>query len=113
MASWWLNMALTSLPEAEGCKLCPVNWTLHGTKCYWVANGVRVWSASRDDCGNRGAELLMPGDRDELVKGAMASGVWDGVWDCARGAGGTGERAGGTGKELRGPGRGWGHWGRG
>nr|XP_009935990.1 PREDICTED: uncharacterized protein LOC104332287 [Opisthocomus hoazin] len=81
-------LCVSELREAEGCKLCPVNWTLHGTKCYWVANGVRVWSASRDDCGNRGAELLMPGDRDELVKGAMASGVWDGVWDCARGAGG-------------------------
>ncbi|XP_075268233.1 LOW QUALITY PROTEIN: killer cell lectin-like receptor subfamily B member 1B allele A [Opisthocomus hoazin] len=59
-------LCVSELREAEGCKLCPVNWTLHGTKCYWVANGVRVWSASRDDCGNRGAELLMPGDRDEL-----------------------------------------------
>lgn len=29
---------------------------------------------------NQGAELLMPEDKDELVKGPMASGTWDGSW---------------------------------
>ncbi|XP_072704211.1 killer cell lectin-like receptor subfamily B member 1B allele C isoform X2 [Ciconia boyciana] len=52
--------------EGEGCKLCPMGWTLHGTKCYWVANEMNPWDQSKQDCVNRGAELLMPGDQEEL-----------------------------------------------
>ncbi|KAM6106916.1 LOW QUALITY PROTEIN: killer cell lectin-like receptor subfamily B member 1B allele C [Phoenicopterus ruber ruber] len=52
--------------EGEECKLCPMGWTLHGTKCYWVADRINPWSKSREDCVNRGAELLMPGDQAEL-----------------------------------------------
>ncbi|KAM6326043.1 killer cell lectin-like receptor subfamily B member 1B allele B isoform 3-T3 [Alca torda] len=52
--------------QDEGCMLCPMNWTLRGPKCYWVSDGIRPWNASREDCGNRGAELLMLGDQDEL-----------------------------------------------
>ncbi|KAM6228690.1 uncharacterized protein M6G45_016219 [Spheniscus humboldti] len=48
-------------PEGEGCKLCPTGWTLRGTKCY-------------QDCVNWGAELLMPGDQDEL--GFVKEVVW-------------------------------------
>ncbi|KAM6326051.1 killer cell lectin-like receptor subfamily B member 1C isoform 2-T2 [Alca torda] len=58
--------SLCPLREDEGCLLCPVNWTLRGTKCYWVSDGIRPWNAGREDCGNRGAELLMLGDQDEL-----------------------------------------------
>ncbi|XP_063174809.1 uncharacterized protein LOC134507824 isoform X1 [Chroicocephalus ridibundus] len=52
--------------EGEGCKLCPMNWTLRGTKCYWVSGGINPWNVSREDCANRGAELLLPEDQDEL-----------------------------------------------
>ncbi|XP_072704153.1 killer cell lectin-like receptor subfamily B member 1B allele C isoform X5 [Ciconia boyciana] len=54
------------LSEGEGCKLCPMGWTLHGTKCYWVVSDVNSWDQSKQDCVNRGAELLMPGDQEEL-----------------------------------------------
>ncbi|KAM6326042.1 killer cell lectin-like receptor subfamily B member 1B allele A isoform 2-T2 [Alca torda] len=65
---WELREALCSSKpqEDEGCMLCPMNWTLRGPKCYWVSDGIRPWNASREDCGNRGAELLMLGDQDEL-----------------------------------------------
>lgn len=66
------------LSEAGGCKICPRGWMASGTKCFWAADGMRSWSESRGDCASRGAELLMPGDEDELVKGPMASGMWDG-----------------------------------
>lgn len=77
------------LSEGEGCKLCPTGWMLHGSKCYWVTDMIKSWSKSQDDCRNQGAELVMPGDQEELVKGPMASGPWDGSQGCTRGAGGT------------------------
>ncbi|KAM6038834.1 killer cell lectin-like receptor subfamily B member 1B allele C isoform 5-T5 [Theristicus caerulescens] len=60
------GLCLSKLQEGEGCKLCPMGWTLHGTKCYWVAEGVKPWRESREDCVNQGAELLMPGHQAEL-----------------------------------------------
>ncbi|XP_074423875.1 killer cell lectin-like receptor subfamily B member 1B allele A isoform X2 [Larus michahellis] len=79
--------------QGEGCMLCPMNWTLRGTKCYWVSTTTRPWNVSREDCVKRGAELLMLGDQNELVKGPVASGMWDG-------AGGTWGRAEGLPRNL-------------
>ncbi|KAM6233285.1 killer cell lectin-like receptor subfamily B member 1B allele C, partial [Porphyrio hochstetteri] len=55
-------------PEGEGCKLCPLGWKLNGNKCYWFTDNNTFWSwtQSREDCENRGAELLVPEDQDEL-----------------------------------------------
>ncbi|XP_063174875.1 uncharacterized protein LOC134507852 isoform X1 [Chroicocephalus ridibundus] len=88
-----VRKSLCPLREGEGCMLCPTNWTLRGTKCYWVSAGINPWSVSREDCVKRGAELLMLGDQDELVKGPVASGMWDG-------AGGTWGRAEGLPRNL-------------
>ncbi|XP_063174962.1 killer cell lectin-like receptor subfamily F member 1 [Chroicocephalus ridibundus] len=60
------DLCLSNLQEGEGCMLCPTNWMLRGTKCYWVSTGINPWSASREDCVKRGAKLLMLGDQDEL-----------------------------------------------
>ncbi|KAM6364678.1 killer cell lectin-like receptor subfamily F member 1 [Pluvialis apricaria] len=62
-----LRKSLCPLREDEGCRICPMNWTLRGTKCYWVSDGLSPWNASREDCVKRGATLLMPGDQDELA----------------------------------------------
>ncbi|XP_075382175.1 killer cell lectin-like receptor subfamily F member 1 [Mycteria americana] len=61
-----LRKSLCALQEGEGCKLCPMGWTLHRTKCYWVADEVNPWNQSKQDCVKRSAELLMPGDQEEL-----------------------------------------------
>ncbi|XP_010182252.1 PREDICTED: killer cell lectin-like receptor subfamily B member 1B allele B [Mesitornis unicolor] len=61
-----LRKNLCPLQVDKGCKLCPMGWTLRGTKCYWISEGIELWNKSERDCGNRGAELLMPGDQDEL-----------------------------------------------
>uniref|UniRef100_A0A8C9NQF1 C-type lectin domain-containing protein n=1 Tax=Serinus canaria TaxID=9135 RepID=A0A8C9NQF1_SERCA len=58
--------------ESEGCRLCAVGWRLLGAKCYWISDGMNPWNRSREDCRDRGSELLMPWDQDELVKGMMA-----------------------------------------
>ncbi|KAM6233319.1 killer cell lectin-like receptor subfamily B member 1B allele C [Porphyrio hochstetteri] len=52
--------------EGEGCKLCPLGWKLNGNKCYWFTDNTSSWNHSREDCENRGAELLVPEDQDEL-----------------------------------------------
>ncbi|XP_051625615.1 killer cell lectin-like receptor subfamily B member 1B allele C [Manacus candei] len=52
--------------EAEGCRLCPVGWMLGRTKCYWVSERMNSWHRSREDCGDRGAAMAMPWDKDEL-----------------------------------------------
>ncbi|XP_077038862.1 killer cell lectin-like receptor subfamily B member 1 [Agelaius phoeniceus] len=57
--------------ESEGCRLCAVGWRLLGAKCYWISDGMNPWNRSREDCRDRGSELLMPWDQDELVKGMM------------------------------------------
>ncbi|PKU32115.1 killer cell lectin-like receptor subfamily b member 1b allele c [Limosa lapponica baueri] len=52
--------------EDKGCTRCPMNWTLHGTKCYWVSHELSRWNSSREDCVIKGGKLLMPRDQEEL-----------------------------------------------
>ncbi|XP_074666608.1 killer cell lectin-like receptor subfamily B member 1B allele B [Strix aluco] len=60
------SLCLPELPEGGGCRLCPPNWTLRGTKCFWVSDKQKAWNQSREDCATRGAELLVPGGHEEL-----------------------------------------------
>ncbi|XP_039245290.1 uncharacterized protein LOC113988448 isoform X2 [Pipra filicauda] len=60
--------------EAEGCRLCPVGWMLGRTKCYWVSERMNSWPGSREDCGDRGAAMAMPWDKDELVPAGPRGG---------------------------------------
>ncbi|CAM2095164.1 unnamed protein product [Caretta caretta] len=50
----------------SGCKLCPMDWQLHGDKCYWVGSRTKTWSESRSDCSARGSQLLVIRDKAEL-----------------------------------------------
>uniref|UniRef100_A0A8B9E2E9 Uncharacterized protein n=1 Tax=Anser cygnoides TaxID=8845 RepID=A0A8B9E2E9_ANSCY len=69
--------------------LCPVGWTLHRSKCFWVASKSSSWRESRENCSGQSAQLLVPEDQGELVTGPTPAGTWDGAQDCTRGAGGT------------------------
>ncbi|KYO29947.1 killer cell lectin-like receptor subfamily B member 1B allele A [Alligator mississippiensis] len=55
-----------SSAEGPGCRLCPVDWKLHGDKCYWVSSKPKSWSESREDCAARSSQLLLIQDREEL-----------------------------------------------
>ncbi|XP_025050979.1 killer cell lectin-like receptor subfamily B member 1B allele C [Alligator sinensis] len=55
-----------SSAEGPGCRLCPVDWRLHGDKCYWVSTKPKSWSESREDCAARSSQLLLIQDREEL-----------------------------------------------
>ncbi|XP_035170052.1 killer cell lectin-like receptor subfamily B member 1B allele C isoform X2 [Oxyura jamaicensis] len=49
-----------------GCKLCPVGWSLHRSKCFWVASKSSSWRESRENCSRQRAQLLVPEDQGEL-----------------------------------------------
>uniref|UniRef100_A0A8B9UIK9 C-type lectin domain-containing protein n=1 Tax=Anas zonorhyncha TaxID=75864 RepID=A0A8B9UIK9_9AVES len=49
-----------------GCELCPVGWTLHGRKCFWVTSKSSSWRESRENCSHQRAQLLVPEDQGEL-----------------------------------------------
>uniref|UniRef100_A0A8B9UG43 C-type lectin domain-containing protein n=1 Tax=Anas zonorhyncha TaxID=75864 RepID=A0A8B9UG43_9AVES len=60
--------------RADGCSqpphfsfcLCPVGWTLHGRKCFWVTSKSSSWRESRENCSHQRAQLLVPEDQGEL-----------------------------------------------
>uniref|UniRef100_K7FSW7 C-type lectin domain-containing protein n=1 Tax=Pelodiscus sinensis TaxID=13735 RepID=K7FSW7_PELSI len=45
---------------------CPMDWRLHGDKCYWVSREYKTWNESHSDCITRGSQLLVMQDREEL-----------------------------------------------
>uniref|UniRef100_A0A8B9T2C2 C-type lectin domain-containing protein n=1 Tax=Anas platyrhynchos TaxID=8839 RepID=A0A8B9T2C2_ANAPL len=46
--------------------LCPVGWTLHRRKCFWVTSKSSSWRESRENCSHQRAQLLVPEDQGEL-----------------------------------------------
>uniref|UniRef100_A0A8C3BP89 C-type lectin domain-containing protein n=1 Tax=Cairina moschata TaxID=8855 RepID=A0A8C3BP89_CAIMO len=52
--------------DSGGCKLCPVGWTLHRSKCFLVASKSSSWRESREKCSHQRAQLLVPEDQGEL-----------------------------------------------
>ncbi|XP_050572004.1 killer cell lectin-like receptor subfamily B member 1B allele B [Cygnus atratus] len=61
-----LRTSLCPPGDGGGCKLCPVGWTLHGSKCFWVASKSSSWRESRENCSRQSAQLLVPEDQGEL-----------------------------------------------
>lgn len=72
--------------DGGGCKLCPVGWTLHRSKCFLVASKSSSWRESREKCSHQRAQLLVPEDQGELVTGLILARMWDGAQGCTRGA---------------------------
>ncbi|XP_068520292.1 killer cell lectin-like receptor subfamily B member 1B allele C isoform X3 [Anas acuta] len=52
--------------DGGGCELCPVGWTLHRRKCFWVTSKSSSWRESRENCSHQRAQLLVPEDQGEL-----------------------------------------------
>uniref|UniRef100_A0A8C3BPS5 C-type lectin domain-containing protein n=1 Tax=Cairina moschata TaxID=8855 RepID=A0A8C3BPS5_CAIMO len=60
LGCWWRGT------RGGGCKLCPVGWTLHRSKCFLVASKSSSWRESREKCSHQRAQLLVPEDQGEL-----------------------------------------------
>ncbi|XP_067393029.1 killer cell lectin-like receptor subfamily B member 1B allele B, partial [Emydura macquarii macquarii] len=50
----------------SGCKLCPSDWRPRGDKCYWVSRDSNTWNKSHANCSERGSQLLVIRDQEEL-----------------------------------------------
>uniref|UniRef100_A0A8D2LL06 C-type lectin domain-containing protein n=1 Tax=Varanus komodoensis TaxID=61221 RepID=A0A8D2LL06_VARKO len=56
-------------PEfTNGCKLCPVGWTLHKDNCYWFSKGKKNWTQSHNDCRAKNSSLPVLQTQEEMVK---------------------------------------------
>ncbi|XP_057243946.1 killer cell lectin-like receptor subfamily B member 1B allele A [Malurus melanocephalus] len=64
--SFWSSEKFSGSSEKYSAHHSHQGWMLGGTKCYWVSTGYGSWNRSQEDCGDRGAKLLLPWDRDEL-----------------------------------------------
>ncbi|XP_068111459.1 C-type lectin domain family 2 member B-like [Hyperolius riggenbachi] len=47
------------------CKLCPLNWLAFNGKCYLFSEERNNWTASKENCRRRNAEILSMEDLDE------------------------------------------------
>ncbi|XP_067106362.1 C-type lectin domain family 4 member M-like [Osmerus mordax] len=63
-------------------KTCPQGWEKFGTSCYYISTEKRTWEESRQDCLNRGADLVVIDSREEqrfLL--SFGTTVWIGLTD--------------------------------
>ena len=47
---------------------CFLNWRQLGSSCYFVSSERRDWNSSRQDCQERGADLVIINTREEQVR---------------------------------------------
>ena len=46
---------------------CPEGWRLLGFRCYFLSTEKKTWAYSRQDCLERGADLVIINSREEQV----------------------------------------------
>uniref|UniRef100_A0A6J0V960 Killer cell lectin-like receptor subfamily F member 1 isoform X1 n=1 Tax=Pogona vitticeps TaxID=103695 RepID=A0A6J0V960_9SAUR len=51
--------------SATECRLCPVNWLPHKSKCYWIAKEKQSWHKSQEDCREKHAQMLVIKSQEE------------------------------------------------
>ncbi|KAM5254747.1 killer cell lectin-like receptor subfamily B member 1B allele A [Hipposideros larvatus] len=53
-------ISMGSSNSSTAHKPCPSNdWTLHGGKCYWVAQRKKSWNESKNDCAMKNSHLMV------------------------------------------------------
>ncbi|XP_062411025.1 C-type lectin domain family 4 member M-like isoform X1 [Sardina pilchardus] len=74
-----LQVALNIYPRLAG-RSCPEGWLTYGSSCYYISNSHRNWTASRDQCLERGADLIVINSQEEqeFVR-ALSVRAWIGL----------------------------------
>ncbi|XP_029599507.1 CD209 antigen-like protein C [Salmo trutta] len=61
-------------------KVCPQGWKKLGSSCYYVSTESKSWKESRQDCRNRGADLVVIKSKDDQTFVNWLCGVKNYVW---------------------------------
>ncbi|XP_067088360.1 CD209 antigen-like protein E [Osmerus mordax] len=66
---------------------CPAGWLKFGCSCYYVSTERKNWADSRQDCRERGADLVIINSLEEQVflNNNITKNTWIGLSDRARG----------------------------
>uniref|UniRef100_A0A3B5QEJ6 C-type lectin domain-containing protein n=1 Tax=Xiphophorus maculatus TaxID=8083 RepID=A0A3B5QEJ6_XIPMA len=62
-------------------KICPAGWRMFRCSCYFLSTTSGSWNKSREDCGNRGGDLVVISDDDEqkFVFALTETSAWIGL----------------------------------
>uniref|UniRef100_A0A674A7T4 C-type lectin domain-containing protein n=1 Tax=Salmo trutta TaxID=8032 RepID=A0A674A7T4_SALTR len=60
--------------------VCPQGWKKLGNSCYYVSTESKSWEESRQDCRNRGADLVVINSQEKQTFVNWLCGVKDYVW---------------------------------
>uniref|UniRef100_A0A8C4F613 C-type lectin domain-containing protein n=1 Tax=Dicentrarchus labrax TaxID=13489 RepID=A0A8C4F613_DICLA len=52
----------------DSCTKCEYGWEQHGRQCYYFSTDYLTWSNSRDECRQKGGDLVQIDSREEQVK---------------------------------------------
>ncbi|KAG7278987.1 hypothetical protein CRUP_007534 [Coryphaenoides rupestris] len=61
---------------------CPSSWEFYGSSCYFFSRERKIWTDSRQDCLNRGADLVIINSKEEQeFAGSHNCRSWIGLSD--------------------------------
>ncbi|XP_060094719.1 killer cell lectin-like receptor subfamily B member 1B allele B [Heteronotia binoei] len=62
-----LRSRICNQSEANSpCQICSPHWHLHQDRCYWLSTDIKSWNESRSDCTEKGAQLVVIPDKEEM-----------------------------------------------
>uniref|UniRef100_A0A8C4EH36 C-type lectin domain-containing protein n=1 Tax=Dicentrarchus labrax TaxID=13489 RepID=A0A8C4EH36_DICLA len=72
---------LFSVLTDESYPKCEYGWEQHGRQCYYFSTNYFTWSNSRDECRQKGGDLVQIDSREEQVKHTAAGSCKkEGTW---------------------------------
>ncbi|XP_048343245.1 C-type lectin domain family 1 member A-like [Sphaerodactylus townsendi] len=61
------SLGNSTAEDVKDCKICPQDWLLHGSKCYWMSEEKKTWDKSQEFCKAKNSTLLMIQNSEEMT----------------------------------------------
>ncbi|XP_038841117.1 CD209 antigen-like protein C [Salvelinus namaycush] len=78
--SYQLQKEIERLKKSTVEKVCPQGWKKLGSSCYYVSTELKSWEESRQDCRDRGADLVVINSQEKQTLVNWLCGRKDYVW---------------------------------
>uniref|UniRef100_A0A8C4H858 C-type lectin domain-containing protein n=1 Tax=Dicentrarchus labrax TaxID=13489 RepID=A0A8C4H858_DICLA len=76
-----LKSLYCDLFKDESYPKCEYGWEQHGRQCYYFSTNYFTWSNSRDECRQKGGDLVQIDSREEQLKlREKMNNIWDKFW---------------------------------